>query len=117
MAHEIVHKYHPCQFSCYNTKGRRVKNDACPSKENSCPPTLFPLDFHMSEQVSPFNEAPAFNYTQSPNPDWKFGVGLSTNTILGRQWKADEDMGYKVFDPSKEEPLYIYPMRICVRVL
>jgi hypothetical protein len=61
----------------------------------------------MSEHIPPFNEAPAFGYTQNPNPDWKFGAGLSTNTALGRQWKADEDLGYKVFDPSKEEPKYI----------
>lgn len=64
----------------------------------------------MAEEIPPFKEEPLFKYTQNPNPDWKFGSGLSTNTALGVQWKADEDAGWKLFDPAREEPRSIYKL-------
>ena len=60
----------------------------------------------MTEELPPFKEESAFKYTKNPNPDWTFGTGLSTNTALGTQWKDDEIQGWKVFDPTKEEPRY-----------
>ncbi|KAG8868167.1 hypothetical protein FRC20_003994 [Serendipita sp. 405] len=63
----------------------------------------------MSE-LPPFRTDPGFRYLQSPTPDWQFGDGLRTNTPLGKQWKADEEEEFQVFDPAKEEPRDLYKL-------
>ncbi|EPT04471.1 hypothetical protein FOMPIDRAFT_38483 [Fomitopsis schrenkii] len=45
-----------------------------------------------------FNSAPSFKLTQSPNPGWKWGEGLSPeSSALAKQWKEDEAQGWKSF--------------------
>ena len=52
-----------------------------------------------SENALPkFNTAPSFKLTQSPNPGWKWGEGLSPeSSALAKQWKEDEAQGWKSF--------------------
>lgn len=54
-----------------------------------------------------FDTAQAFKFTQSPNPNWKIGDGLSLNGGLSAKWKSDEDIGFKTIDPGSEEPQYV----------
>ncbi|KAG8758203.1 hypothetical protein FRC14_000508 [Serendipita sp. 396] len=73
------------------------------------------LDFTSKPKTSmselpPFRTDPGFRYLQSPTPDWQFGDGLRTNTPLGKQWKADEEEEFQVFDPAKEEPRDLYKL-------
>jgi hypothetical protein len=58
----------------------------------------------MSDELPPFKVSPAFNFTQPPTPGWSMGEGLRTDSDLTAEWKAEEDQGYKVIDPEREEP-------------
>lgn len=60
--------------------------------------------------LAPFRDDPGFHYTQPPAPKWQFGDGLRTDSALGARWKQDEDLGFKIFDPAKEEPRNIYKL-------
>ncbi|KZT04584.1 flavo protein oxygenase [Laetiporus sulphureus 93-53] len=45
-----------------------------------------------------FNSAPSFKLTQSPNPGWKWGEGLSPESSeMAKQWKEDEKLGWKSY--------------------
>jgi len=51
----------------------------------------------------PFAETQSFSLTEPPNVDWKVGDGLS-NTPLGRDWKSDEELGWKTWDMAQTSP-------------
>ncbi|GBE81566.1 flavo protein [Sparassis crispa] len=50
----------------------------------------------MAAELPKFNPAPAFKFSQSPNPSYKFGEGLDPNVSeLAKGWKEDEKKGWK----------------------
>ncbi|KAI9509497.1 hypothetical protein F5148DRAFT_749520 [Russula earlei] len=51
-------------------------------------------------KLAPFEEAHPFKLTETPNAGWKVGDGLS-KTPLGRDWKADEELGWKTWDMAQ----------------
>ena len=52
----------------------------------------------------PAFEPNSFKASQSPNPDWKLQQGLPVDTPLGKQWKKDEDAGWKTWDGWDTSP-------------
>ncbi|KZV69546.1 hypothetical protein PENSPDRAFT_652294 [Peniophora sp. CONT] len=52
----------------------------------------------------------AFKPSQSPNPEWKLQQGLSADTALGKQWKEDEEAGWKTWDGWDTPPTDMYKM-------
>ncbi|KII85616.1 hypothetical protein PLICRDRAFT_322835 [Plicaturopsis crispa FD-325 SS-3] len=44
----------------------------------------------------------AFQWTQSPNPEWKPGDGLG-DTPAAKKWREDEEQGWKEFRPQDME--------------
>ena len=54
-------------------------------------------------KLAPFRRAHPFGLTEPPNIDWKVGDGLS-KTPLGRDWKADEELGWKTWDMALTSP-------------
>ncbi|KZT32228.1 hypothetical protein SISSUDRAFT_1055798 [Sistotremastrum suecicum HHB10207 ss-3] len=59
-----------------------------------------------------FDPKPSFKFTQPPNPNWKFGQGLTDEAVGGKDWKEAYQAGYKTFDTTKEEPGAIYKLLI-----
>ncbi|VDB96176.1 unnamed protein product [Peniophora sp. CBMAI 1063] len=55
-------------------------------------------------------EPNSFKASESPNPDWKLQKGLPTDTPLGKQWKQDEDAGWKTWDGWDTPPTDMYKM-------
>jgi len=56
-----------------------------------------------------FNPAPSFKLTQSPNPGWKWGEGLSPESSeLAKQWKEDEAQGWKSFSLKETHGRDVY---------
>lgn len=54
------------------------------------------------ENLPPFSYERTLKYTQSPNPTWSYGQGLSEND-KGREWLAGEKDGWSVFNPEETE--------------
>jgi hypothetical protein len=54
-------------------------------------------------KLAPFAETQPFRLTEPPNVGWKVGDGLS-NTPLGRDWKSDEELGWKTWDMAQTSP-------------
>jgi hypothetical protein len=52
-----------------------------------------------------YNRDAGFKYTESPNPDWKYGESIDV-TLLGKEWAEGEKMGWKHVDPATENPMY-----------
>ncbi|KAH9176579.1 hypothetical protein EDB89DRAFT_1845733 [Lactarius sanguifluus] len=50
--------------------------------------------------LAPFARAHPFRLTEPPNKNWKVGDGLS-ETPLGQDWKADEELGWKTWEMAK----------------
>ncbi|TFK54278.1 hypothetical protein OE88DRAFT_1711170 [Heliocybe sulcata] len=46
----------------------------------------------------PFDATALFKYTESPNPEWKFGDGMTLNSPQAKQWKEDEKLGWRTWD-------------------
>ncbi|TDL26144.1 hypothetical protein BD410DRAFT_784186 [Rickenella mellea] len=61
-----------------------------------------------SESRPPFNAAPSFNLTRSPNPQWKAGEGLPEVGVGARQWKEDEQQGWSTWNVDEMESRDIY---------
>ncbi len=51
-------------------------------------------------ELAPFATAHPFKLTEPPNKNWKVGDGLS-ETQLGQEWKADEELGWKTWEMAK----------------
>ncbi|KAN0128132.1 hypothetical protein V8E53_014047 [Lactarius tabidus] len=51
-------------------------------------------------EPAPFTRAHPFRLTEPPNKHWKVGDGLS-ETQLGQDWKADEELGWKTWEMAK----------------
>ncbi len=56
-----------------------------------------------TSKLAPFAETQPFRLTEPPNVDWKVGDGL-LNTPLGRDWKNDEELGWKTWDMAQTSP-------------
>jgi hypothetical protein len=54
-------------------------------------------------KLTPFAQAHPFRLTEPPNVDWNVGEGLS-KTPLGRDWKTDEELGWKTWDMAQTSP-------------
>jgi flavin reductase (DIM6/NTAB) family NADH-FMN oxidoreductase RutF len=63
---------------------------------SSAPPPNVP-------KLAPFAETQPFRLTEPPNVSWKVGDGL-LNTPLGRDWKTDEELGWKTWDMAQTSP-------------
>ncbi|KAI5115010.1 hypothetical protein M0805_005028, partial [Coniferiporia weirii] len=61
-----------------------------------------------SQPTLSFDAEPAFRKTQSPDTEWTLGAGLREATPLGRQWKEDEQRGWKTLNFDKMEKPDIY---------
>lgn len=48
----------------------------------------------------------AFEYTQSPNPSFKFGQKVDATTE-GKKWREGEKEGWKVVETDKEDPKFV----------
>ncbi|KAF7984909.1 hypothetical protein HWV62_10925 [Athelia sp. TMB] len=64
-----------------------------------------------SSSLPSYNPEPSFQYTQTPNPEWKFGEKIES-TIQGRAWLEGEKAGWKHVDTSTEDPAGIVPRPI-----
>jgi len=53
-----------------------------------------------TRELAPFAQTHPFKLTEPPNVDWKVGDGLS-KTPLGRDWKTDEELGWKTWDMAQ----------------
>lgn len=53
-----------------------------------------------ASQLPPFTHG--LEYTEAPNPDWKYGQGVDT-TIEGKQWMEGEKNGWKTVDTATED--------------
>ncbi|KAH9961373.1 hypothetical protein BC827DRAFT_1342240 [Russula dissimulans] len=53
-----------------------------------------------SPRLAPFAQAHPFRLTEPPDVGWKVGGGLP-KTPLGRDWKADEELGWKTWDMAQ----------------
>lgn len=56
----------------------------------------------------PFNAAPNFKLSEPPNPQWKLGQGMLENSPLTKQWKADEEQGWKTWDTKSTSGRDVY---------
>ncbi|KAI0000381.1 hypothetical protein BJV77DRAFT_1058007 [Russula vinacea] len=54
-------------------------------------------------KLAPFADTQPFRLTGPPNVGWKVGDGL-LNTRLGRDWKTDEELGWKTWDMAQTSP-------------
>lgn len=45
-------------------------------------------------------------YTQSPNPSWTYGQRVDT-TPAGKDWIAGESAGWKVYNTSETDKMYV----------
>jgi hypothetical protein len=55
-------------------------------------------------QLPPFDPTHVLQYTQSPNPDWKFGRKLEESS-MGAAWLEGDKQGWTVVDAESESPL------------
>lgn len=62
-----------------------------------------PTSTGNAPKLAPFAETQLFRITEPPNVGWKVGDGLS-NTPLGRDWKSDEELGWKTWDMAQTSP-------------
>jgi len=65
--------------------------------------TSAPQPTGNAPKLAPFAEAQPFMLTEPPNVSWKVGDGLS-DTPLGRDWKSDEELGWKTWDMAQTSP-------------
>lgn len=56
-------------------------------------------------QLPPLDHSATFKYTESPNPQWKYGESIETTTA-GKAWAEGEKEGWKHVDPAVENPMY-----------
>jgi hypothetical protein len=56
----------------------------------------------MIQGLPAFDSSKSFEYTQPPNPGWKYGQPVGT-TPEGKAWVEGEKAGWKVVDASKEK--------------
>lgn len=56
----------------------------------------------MSSPLPPFPHTD-FQYTESPNPTWKYGEKIES-TAQGKAWREGEAQGWKSFNTSQEDP-------------
>ncbi|KAI5115004.1 hypothetical protein M0805_005286, partial [Coniferiporia weirii] len=61
-----------------------------------------------SQPTLSFDAEPAFRKTWNPDTEWTLGAGLREATPLGRQWKEDEQRGWKTLDFDKMEKPDMY---------
>ncbi|KAH8104220.1 hypothetical protein DFH11DRAFT_1650726 [Phellopilus nigrolimitatus] len=57
----------------------------------------------LSSKAPPFDPAPAFRWSGSPDERWPLGGGLGAASALVREWKAGEALGWKTFDLNAME--------------
>ncbi|KAH8119653.1 hypothetical protein DFH11DRAFT_1501780 [Phellopilus nigrolimitatus] len=65
-----------------------------------------------SSKAPPFDPAPAFRWSGSPDERWPLGGGLGDASALAREWKAGEALGWKTFDLDAMEKYLAYRMLI-----
>ncbi|CAL1704539.1 unnamed protein product [Somion occarium] len=63
-----------------------------------------------SSDLPAFTES-TFQYTQPPNPSFKFGQKVDA-TPEGKAWADGEKEGWKVIETDKEDPMKLYPLMI-----
>ncbi|KDQ53550.1 hypothetical protein JAAARDRAFT_39240 [Jaapia argillacea MUCL 33604] len=61
-----------------------------------------------STERPPFNPEPSFKFTRSPNPNWKLGQGLSLEGVGAKEWKEDEEKGWKTWVTDDTPPQDCY---------
>lgn len=69
---------------------------------SSSAPQLEPTG-NAAPKLAQFAETQSFKLTEPPNVGWKVGDGLS-DTQLGRDWKSDEELGWKTWDMAQTSP-------------
>lgn len=55
----------------------------------------------------PAYQGSAFEYTLPPNPHFTYGQGVDS-TPNGKAWLEGEEEGWKVINPSIEDPLSVH---------
>jgi hypothetical protein len=58
-----------------------------------------------SSRLPPFNHTDRLQYTEPPNPEWRYGESIYT-TPIGKEWADGEKQGWKHIDASTENSGY-----------
>lgn len=96
--------YRMCQIQAFLTPLDHIPWKQWRSQSRKC-------DMHKSfsftaSELPPFDSAPTFRLTESPNPEWKYGEGCEASAGAD-EWGKGEQEGWKSIDTSSMTPRYV----------